>query len=458
MQKKLFGRKTEERILLEDIFTAYFDCRKNKRNKIDALEFEIDFEKELIKLWKEINNRIYQVSPLDVFISDKPVKREIFAAQFRDRVVHHLLINKFEHIFEKEFIYDTYSCRKGRGTHFGIKRVEKFIRQCSENYKKDCYILKMDIRGYFMSINNRILLRKLENLVSKEYKESDKESLMWLFREITNNNPTKECRIKSARKKWNGLPKSKSLFYAAPGCGMPIGNYTNQILANFYLSSFDHFMKHILGMRYYARYVDDFIIISQDEKKLKNIIPQVREFLLSELELCLHPKKIYFQHYRKGVEFLGVLIKPYRNYVSSRVKTNFWKTVEDINKRLERKQKLSLCEEEKILSQVNSYLGVLSHSNTHNLRRKLLTSFSWRFWGYFKTENKLTKIGLIKRKEKPKKNRRSKKKRQEMKKKRKSIKRVNKELNTFKNYKGPIFASFSLGDFRKILLGEAQAF
>jgi len=429
MQKNLFDKKIEGEILLEDIFTAYFDCRKNKRNKIDALEFEIDFEKELIKLWREINNRTYQVSPLDVFISERPVKREIFAAQFRDRVIHHLLINKFEYIFEKEFIYDTYSCRKGKGTHFGIKRVKKFIRQCSENYKKDCYILKMDIRGYFMSINNRILLKKLENLVSKEYKESDKESLMWLFREIINNNPTKECKIKSARKKWNGLPKSKSLFYVAPGCGMPIGNYTNQILANFYLSSFDHFMKHILGMRYYARYVDDFIIISQDEKKLKNIIPQVREFLLSELELCLHPKKIYFQHYRKGVEFLGVLIKPYRNYISSRVKCNFWKTVEGINKRLEKRQRLFLYEKEIMLSQVNSYLGVFSHSNTHSLRRKSLTSFDWRFWGYFKTEDDFTKISLIKKKKKSTKNRKNKKRRQEMKEKGEGIKGINEELN-----------------------------
>jgi len=216
MQKNLFDKKIEGEILLEDIFTAYFDCRKNKRNKPDALEFEIDFEKELIKLWREINNENYQISSLDVFISERPVKREIFAAQFRDRIVHHLIINKMECFFEKEFIYDTYSCRKKKGTHFGIKRAKKFMRQCSGNYKKDCYILKMDIKGYFMSVNRKILMDRLEEFINKNYEKKDKEKIIWLFRQVICHNPTIACRRKSPKKKWVGLPKSKSLFYAKP--------------------------------------------------------------------------------------------------------------------------------------------------------------------------------------------------------------------------------------------------
>ncbi len=426
MQHSLFNNRKGD-ISLEDVFLAYFDCRKNKRNKPDALMFEIDFEKELIKLWKEINDGSYGISPLDVFISDKPVKREIFAAQFRDRIIHHLIINKLEHLFEKEFIYDTYSCRKGKGTHFGIKRVKKFMRQCSENYKKDCYILKMDIEGYFMSINNNILLKKLGNFIDKKYFGKDKGKIIWLCGVAINNDSTINCTRKSAKRKWTGLPKSKSLFYAGKNCGLPIGNYTNQVLANFYLNSLDHFVKHKLKERYYARYVDDFIIISQNKKKLKEKIPLIGEFLKNELKLELHPKKIYFQHCRKGVEFLGVLIKPWRSYITSRVKTNFYKTIGVINERL-KKEKPDEYEKQKILSQVNSYLGVISHTDSYKLRKAFLSRFDWKIWGYFGTNEVLLKIVLSKKEEKKRENRPSQKKRKKNKK-RKSVRAVNAMLS-----------------------------
>ncbi len=135
MPLNLFSKGEESDIALEDVFQAYFDCRKNKRNKLAALEFEVDFEKRVIRLWEEINSGSYKISPLDVFIVDKPVKREIFAAQFKDRIAHHLVINKLEPLFEREFIYDSYSCRKGKGTHFGIKRISRFVRQASRNYR-----------------------------------------------------------------------------------------------------------------------------------------------------------------------------------------------------------------------------------------------------------------------------------------------------------------------------------
>lgn len=148
--------------LLKDLFKAYFTARKNKRNTINALRFEINFEHNLIELNDEIVSGNYQPRPGICFIVNKPVKREIFAADFRDRIVHHLIFNYISPVFEKHFINDSYSCRKGKGTSYGIKRVSHFIRTCSENYQKDCYILKMDIQGYFMSIDKKILF----NLVS----------------------------------------------------------------------------------------------------------------------------------------------------------------------------------------------------------------------------------------------------------------------------------------------------
>ncbi len=282
-------------IKLEDVFLAYYNCRKNKRNKIECLEFDLDYESNLIKLWEEIDEGDYRVSPLSVFIVEKPVKREIFASDFRDRIVHHLIVMKLENAFEKEFIYDSYSCRKGKGTHFGINRIERFIRKCSRNYKDDCYVLKLDISGYFMSINKLTLFNRLEVFINAKYDYCDKESLIKLCKKVIDTNPIDNCKIKSPFNKWEDLPKSKSLFHSKENCGLPIGNYTNQIFANFYLSEFDHFIKSELKIKYYGRYVDDFILLSTDKEELLNIIPKIRKFLKKKLDLELHPKKYIYK-------------------------------------------------------------------------------------------------------------------------------------------------------------------
>ena len=131
--------RSDETFSLEEVFEAYHCCRRHKRNKASALAFEVDLESNLIALWQELNSEAWKPGPAAVFIVEKPVKREIFAAGFRDRVVHHVLINRLNPYFEKTFIYDSYSCRVGKGTHFGIGRVKRFIRQCSENYARDAW-------------------------------------------------------------------------------------------------------------------------------------------------------------------------------------------------------------------------------------------------------------------------------------------------------------------------------
>ena len=166
-----FFQEYFDNILLEDLFQAYFDARKNKRNTINALAFEKNFEEKIFELFDEIITGSYNPSPSICFIVNQPVKREIFAANFRDRVVHHLIYNYTAPILDKLFINDSYSCRKGKGTHYGIKRIDRFIRSCSLNYSKDCYILKLDIKGYFMSINRKILFEQVNSsLFSKFHK------------------------------------------------------------------------------------------------------------------------------------------------------------------------------------------------------------------------------------------------------------------------------------------------
>lgn len=366
-------------IELEELFEAYYDCRYNKRNTNNALAFEIDYESNLIQLQNDINDNNYQIGRSIAFIVNNPVKREIFAADFRDRIVHHFIINKLNPLFEKLFIYDSYSCRVGKGSHFGIQRLNNFIRKCSKNYTEDCYILKLDIRGFFMHINKNILFEKLENFINEKYLFDDKELILKLFNKVIFNDPTKNCVIKSIKNEWNDLPSDKSLFYSPSNFGLPIGNLTSQILANFYMNSFDHFVKHDLKIKYYGRYVDDFVIIHEDKEYLKSLINIFTKYLQKELNLTIHPKKIYLQHYSKGVKFLGSVLKPNRIYIANRTKHNFYNSIQKQNL-VVIDHKPSKKEIINFLCSMNSYLGMMKHYSTYNIKMNIIKKYLNEMW------------------------------------------------------------------------------
>lgn len=356
--------------LLTDLFLAYYECRKNKKNTINAKKFELNYESNIFKLYDEIKTEIYTPNRCIVFIINKPVKREIFASDFRDRVVHHYIIKKLNPFFEKNFIYDSYACRKNKGTLFGVKRIYNFIKNCSNNYKDECFILKMDIEGFFMNINKKILHNILIEFINKFYFDSDKEIILFCVKTILENDYKKNCFFKSKKSEWNELPKSKSLFGTPEHCGLPIGNLTSQIFANLYLNEFDKFIKNDLNIEYYGRYVDDFVIIHRDKQLLKTITQEIRLFLKNKLELKLHPKKIYLQTYKNGVGFLGTFIKPNRIYVKNKTKGNFFKKINEINRISE--NELSKNDLEKIICSLNSYLGLMKNYNTFNIRKKMI--------------------------------------------------------------------------------------
>lgn len=366
----------------EQLFEAYFDCRRNKRNTINALAFEKHFEHYLFQLKEEILNGSYQPGRSIAFIVDKPVKREIFAADFRDRVVHHWLINKLNPFFEKEFIFDSYACRTAKGTHFGIGRVNDFIRECSKKYQSDCYILKLDIQGFFMQINKDLLFGWLQQFIHDKYGAADKELVLELCSKIIFNDPTKNSVIKGSKQDWKGLPANKSLFQSPTGCGVPIGNLSSQVFANFYLNRFDHYIKNELGIQYYGRYVDDFVIVHPDKEYLKSLVPELAKYLLGSLGLTLHPKKIYLQHYSKGVQFLGTVIKPNRIYIARRTKGNFYAAIQKQNEAV--KNAVPDKETKSIfLSSMNSFLGILKHYQTYKLRKRmLLKNLHPGWWDY----------------------------------------------------------------------------
>lgn len=372
--------------LLYDLFQAYYDARRNKRRTINALAFEIDYETKLFQLYQEIKSGNYKINPSICFISFKPVQREIFAADFRDRIVHHLIYNYISPFFEHLFINDSYSCRIGRGTSRGVERLNHFIRSCSDNYKQDCYVLKLDIKGYFMSIDHSILYEKVEKTLNRFQEEAnfDVDLILRLTRQVIFHNHIKDCRLKGTKKDWQGLPKSKSLFWAEKNKGLPIGNLTSQLFGNVYLNDFDYFVKYKLGCKYYGRYVDDFVIVHQDKEYLKSIIPVLRKYLQNEISLELHSKKIYLQHFSKGVGFLGAVLKPYRIYIRNQTKGNFYKKIEYWNNFLAKNHhKLTKEALGQFLASMNSYLGIMGQYSTYKLRKKMLTkNLSPRFDDY----------------------------------------------------------------------------
>ena len=359
-------------VTYDELYKAYLDCRKKKRNTRNEIIFEINENLNLLKLYYEINDFTYLVGNSICFIVKKPVCREIFAADFRDRIIHHLFMNRIIKYVEKEFIDDAYSCRVGKGTQYGVERLYYSMKTCSNNFTKDCYILKCDLKSFFMNINKDILFNILYSFLEEKcgYSGDELYFMEFLLKSILYDEPENKCIIKGSKSDWNLLPKEKSLFYSKKNKGLPIGNLTSQIFANLYLSFFDHFVVEELGFNFYGRYVDDFYIIHCDKNEILSSIDAIREKLL-EHEVYLHPKKFYLQHYSKGVKFLGHVIKPNRVYIGNRTKGNFYQMLR-ISYDIFKYNEINRNEIEKFVSRVNSYLGFMKNYKTFKIRKKML--------------------------------------------------------------------------------------
>ncbi len=374
-------------IILENLYKAYFEARKNKRNSNEQLRFEMNYEHHLHTLYEQIITRTYQVSPCKAFVINKPVYREVFAPQFIDRVVHHFIVSYITPQVEAILIDDCYSCRKGKGTLYGIKRAQQHLRTVTNNYTKDAYILKLDIAGYFMNMNIKKLhtqVKKLNLVQNTHCSDKEKEILHYLIEKIIFTNPTKKCEIRGDKSLWKFIPKNKSLFHSPANCGLPIGNLTSQIFGNIYLNEFDHWVKEELGIKHYGRYVDDMYFMHNDKEFLKKSVNKIKE-KMQEYGMTIHPKKIYFQHYTKGLEFLGRYIKPYRSYISNRTKNNFLQLVRKINTTFTTNNNKQLDTQMLLQyrSRLNSYIGLFQHANSYKLMQKIMRNLTRQFYHYF---------------------------------------------------------------------------
>jgi len=384
-EKLLFSEEEMGGVSLEEVIEAYYDCRRRKRTTMNAIAFELDYERECIELWHELNEHRYEPRRSIAFIVDRPVKREIFAADFRDRVVHHLIARRVMPLLERQFIADSYATQKEKGTLYGIQRIEQHIRECSENYTKDCYIMKLDISGYFMSLSKQLLYDCIRDFLNERYPDKTQlPMLMYMIRVTIFNRPEKNCIRKVPRSRWNGLPRNKSLFGTDGKCGLPIGNLTSQMLALLFLDPLDHLMTEKWDVPHYGRYVDDTTSVHESMIHLLEVKQKMTRWL-SERGLKLHPKKVYLQHYKKGVLFVGGMIKPGRKYISRRTQGRLFARIHHYNDLLAQPERVTTADIEGMVASMNSYLGMMKHYDARRLFHKVLRRVSpdWYRHCYF---------------------------------------------------------------------------
>ena len=374
---------TREDLLL-DLHAAFVSAKRHKASKPYVVKYEQNLDENLNKMADDLMARRYKPEPSSCFIVERPKKREVFAAQFPDRVLHHLYYNYTHQLYERLFIEDCYSCIPGRGTHYGIERLKMHIRRASCGYQQPCWVLKLDKRGYFMHIDRQRLAdiacadllkmapRRGRGIGCTWADELDIDFLLWLTREIALLDPRGNCRIAGSVDDWEGLDHAKSLFYTMDGCGLPIGNLTSQVFANIYMSIFDRWIMERLGTEgRYGRYVDDFIIMHKDKDFLLGLAEESKAWLSKNLNLAMHPRKMSVQQVSKGVRFTGVFIKWDCLYPSKRL-------VEGTFKFAAGWKGGNRGELKDFVRRMNSRLGLMIHYKSYNLRRRI-----WRTLGNY---------------------------------------------------------------------------
>ena len=381
-------------ISYDSLLLAYEECRRNKAWTDSAIAFEIHYEEELLKLRDEINRGEYRPQPSITFIVEWPTKREVFAAMFRDRIVQTWIAQRIVPLFEAQFIPASFNCRVGKGTLAAVKYLQEAIRAKSENYTRDCWVLKYDLSGFFMSIHRERTTNKLCRFLEERYRYADLFTLIYLTRITLLNAPEEGCIIMGDPRQWIGLAANKSLRTVPKGHGFPIGNVTSQIVANFLLDETDHYLTETLGLTI-DRYVDDTATVDCDKEKMLMAMPLIREHLWQTAGVRVNPKKYYLQHYRKGVKFLGMVVKGERLYLSNRTLGKALCRLHGFNKMAEEKG-AAWCKAnaEHFVCCINSYLGLMRQGQEYGMRRAFCGQIGEVWLKYIVVEWDFTKIVL----------------------------------------------------------------
>ena len=364
-------------VTIEDIEAAYFDFLHHKRSKPSAYSFSTMAHHSLPKLCAELNSHTYQIGDSIAFCVTKPKLREVFAADSRDRIVHHLLILKFGDMFEYYSIENSFNCRKGKGN----TAMTRFAHEALTKVGKDGWVMKLDVKGCFMSIDKDILWSKLEAAVSDWCDRFDtlrdhKEDWLWLWKKVVFHRPEQHCIIHGDPNLFKKLPDDKTLF-KTNGKGLAIGNLTSQMLANFYFSAMDHRLTDIAKEHggYYGRYMDDVFSAYPTKKEMTDTIQVIREEL-AKLGMKVNPKKVYIQRSCLSIAVIGTVHCDGRVYVGKRTTGNAWNLLKEIEGYTD-----EYCEEnaENIASRVNAYMGFMGEGQTYKKRLWLWNNIPHNF-------------------------------------------------------------------------------
>lgn len=353
----------------EEIYDAYIRCRKSKRNTVNALSFEVDLIENICDLETCLNNRTYRPSRSVCFVTSSPKLREVFAADFRDRVLHHLVVPVLEEIFEPLFIHDSYSARKDKGIHRALSRAQKFS-------KASKYYLQLDVKNFFYSIDKKILFALLNTQIIRFYKRKclktsiSQDEMLWLLHSIIFNDVCDNAILKDA-KATNMMPSHKTLFKIDKRKGLPIGNLTSQFFANVYLNGLDNFCKRELKSKRYLRYVDDFVLFGDSKAELIDYKYNIEAYLQDVLGLSLR-QSFRLRDVDMGLDFLGYVIRPFYILVRQRVVNNFKMKKATYLTGYENAQgKMSLADINAFLAKKASFHGHAMHANSFNLLAKV---------------------------------------------------------------------------------------
>lgn len=235
---------------------AYFDCRRHKRNSDTARAFELNLEANLRALHDELAEGTYRPGPSICFIITRPKPREVWAADFRDRIVHHLLYNRIGPAIERSFIANSCACIPGRGTLYAVQRLEAAVRSATQNWSRPAHYLKCDLANFFVSIDKRRLWAELEPRVAGTWWRG-------LAHLVLFHDPRQDADHRGAAHLRDRVPPHKRLGEQPAHLGLPIGNLSSQFFANVYLNVLDQHVKHRLHATHYVRYVDDFVLLHE---------------------------------------------------------------------------------------------------------------------------------------------------------------------------------------------------
>lgn len=316
-----FTHTYEDIISPENLLKAWEEFLPGKRNKEDVHQFSLNLMENIFDLHNDLKNKTYKHGKYKAFNISDPKPRNIHKASVRDRLLHHAVYRELYPFFDKVFSYCSYSCRVNKGTHRAVNRFKFFARKVSKNNSRTIWVLKCDIRKFFASVDQIILLNILE------YYIPDPDTI-WLFKRIV-----------------------ESFYTTKPGVGLPLGNLTSQLLVNIYMNEFDQWIKHRMKAKCYIRYADDFVILDYNKDRLLELTPKIGKFLEENLKLKLHPNKLYLKTWSSGVDFLGWVNFP--NHKVLRTST--------------KRRVLAALNSSEDLSTLKSYRGLLKHGNQYGL-------------------------------------------------------------------------------------------